>query len=83
MCLQIKQCRRPCSRPPPEYQDLSMHHDWHVKKAIVEGNSECTFSGNSLSSLGEPAEQGYPHYFADVTNRGWITCAMQAMHVLT
>ena len=29
-----------------------MHHDWHVKKAIVEGNSEHAFSSNSLSSLG-------------------------------
>ena len=39
------------------YQDLSIHHDWPVKKAIVnlpiklKENSKCTF-GNLLSLLG-------------------------------
>ena len=54
-----------------------------LKKPLLKEIQNVHFFGNSLSSLGEPAEQGYPHYFADVTNRGWITCAMQAMHVLT
>ena len=31
-----KQCRNPCSGSPPVYQDLSMRHDWPVKKAIVD-----------------------------------------------
>ena len=31
-----KQCRNPCSGYPPVYQDLSMRHDWPVKKAIVD-----------------------------------------------
>ena len=30
-----KKRQNPCSRPPPVYQDLSTHHDWPVKKAIV------------------------------------------------
>ena len=39
------------------YSDLSTHHDWYVKKVIVDlaimlkGNSKRT-SGNSLSPLG-------------------------------
>ena len=52
-----KQRRKPWSRPPPVYQDLSTRHDWPVKKAIVDfpiklkGNSTRT-SGNLLSLLG-------------------------------
>jgi len=52
-----KQCRNPCSTPPPVYQDLSMCRDWPVKKAIVDlpirlkGNLKL-ISGNSLSPLG-------------------------------
>ena len=48
--------KNPCSGSPPVYQDLSMRHDWHVKKAIVDlpismkGNSNRT-CGNSLSPL--------------------------------
>ena len=30
-----KQHQNPCSEPPTVYQDLSMCHDWLVKKAIV------------------------------------------------
>ena len=43
-----KQRRNPCSGFPPVYQDLSRHHDWPVKKAIVDlpirlkGNSKHT-----------------------------------------
>ena len=33
--LSAKQPRKPCSRSPPVYQDLSMRHDWSVKNAIV------------------------------------------------
>ena len=60
--------------PQPVYQDLSTHHDWPFKKAIVslpirlKGNSKCT-SANSLSPVGGP-EQGFRHYLADVTYRG-------------
>ena len=48
--------KNPCSGSPPVYQDLSMRHDWPVKKAIVDlpismkGNSNRT-CGNSLSPL--------------------------------
>ena len=31
-----KQSRNPCSGPSPVYQDFSTHHDWSVKKAIVD-----------------------------------------------
>ena len=54
LSLSAKQCRNPCSGSPPVYQDLSMHHDWPVKKAIVDfsnrlkGNWNC-FSANLLS----------------------------------
>ena len=34
--LSAKQPQKPCSRSPPVYQDLSMCHDWPVKKAIVD-----------------------------------------------
>ena len=34
--LSAKQPRKPCSRSPPVYQDLSMRHDWSVKNAIVD-----------------------------------------------
>ena len=49
--------KNPFSGPPLVYQDLSMHHDWPVKKAIVDlplrlkGNLKRT-SGNLLSLLG-------------------------------
>ena len=53
------QRRNPCSSPSPPavYQDLRTHHDWPLKKAIVDlpirlkENSKRT-SGNSLSLLG-------------------------------
>ena len=32
----VKQHQNPCSGPLPVYQDLSMHHDWPVKNAIVD-----------------------------------------------
>ena len=54
LSLSAKQCWNPCSGSPPVYQDLSMHHDWLVKKAIVDlpirlkGKLEHT-SGNLLS----------------------------------
>ena len=56
----VKQHQTPCSGLPAVYPDLSMRHDWPVKKAFVfllevanqvEGNSKRT-SGNSLSLLG-------------------------------
>ena len=53
----VKQHRNPCSGPPAEYEDLSKHHDWPVKKAMVnfsmkiKQNLKCTF-GNLLSPLG-------------------------------
>ena len=52
-----KQRQNPCSGSPAEYQDLSMCHDWPVRKAIVDfpmkmkQNLKCTF-GNLLSPLG-------------------------------
>ena len=54
--LSAKQPQKPCSRSPPVYQDLSMCHDWPVKKAIVDlpirmkGNSKHS-SGSLLSLL--------------------------------
>ena len=45
-----------CSSPPPVQQDLSTHHDWPVKNAIVDlsiwlkGNLK-SISGNLLSLL--------------------------------
>ena len=52
-----KKRQNPCSQPPPVFQDLSTHHDWHVKKAIV--NLPVRLKGNlkfildkSLSLLG-------------------------------
>ena len=55
--LSAKQQQNPCSGSPPVYKDLSMHHDWLVKKATVnlpismKGNSKRT-SINLLSPLG-------------------------------
>ena len=55
--LSAKQQQNPCSGSPPVYQDLSMYHDWLVKKATVnlpismKGNSKRT-SINLLSPLG-------------------------------
>ena len=52
-----KQHQYPCSGPPPVYRDLSVCHDWLVKKAIdnllisMKGNPKCTFV-NLLSPLG-------------------------------
>ena len=57
-----KQCRNPCSGPPPVYQDLSTHHDWPVKQATVDliaNQDERKFqhsSGNLLSLLGAQKE---------------------------
>ena len=31
-----KQCQNHWSRSPLVYRDLSMHHDWPLKKAIVD-----------------------------------------------
>ena len=57
LSLSVKQHQKnPCSGSPPVYQDLSMCHDWPVKKAIVDlpismkGNSNRTYS-NSISPL--------------------------------
>ena len=77
-----KQSRNLGFGPPPVWQDLSRHHDWSVKNAIVDlpirmkGNSKLT-SCNSLSPLGAP-EQGSRHCFADVTNPVLSTSATQA-----
>ena len=30
----VKQCRNPCSGLPAVYPDLSMRHDWPVKKGL-------------------------------------------------
>ena len=52
-----KKRQNPCSQPPPVFQDLSTHHDWRVKKAIVnlpvrlKGNLKFILD-NSLSLLG-------------------------------
>ena len=49
--------QNPCSRSLPVYPDLSMFHDWPVKKPFVDlqirlkRNSKCIF-GNLLSLLG-------------------------------
>ena len=51
-----KQRRNPCSGLSAGYQNLSMRHDWPVKKAFVDlpikikGNSKRIY-GNSLSPL--------------------------------
>ena len=51
------QRRNPCSGPLSVYQDMSMHHDWPVKKPLfswlisLKQNSKRT-SGNSPSSFG-------------------------------
>ena len=56
LSLSVNYSRNPCSGPPAVYQDLSMHNDCFVKKAIIifaikmKGNSKCT-SGNWLSPL--------------------------------
>ena len=53
----LKQHQNPLFGSSPVYQDLSMHHDWPVKKAMVnlpvrlKGNLKC-ISGNLLSLLG-------------------------------
>ena len=53
----LKQHQNPFFGSSPVYQDLSMHHDWPVKKAMVnlpvrlKGNLKC-ISGNLLSPLG-------------------------------
>ena len=39
LSLSVKQHWNPCSRSPPVYQDLSMCHDWPVKKAIINCQS--------------------------------------------
>ena len=37
LSLSVKQHSNPCSGSPPAvYQDLSTHHDWPVKNAIVD-----------------------------------------------
>ena len=57
LSLSVKQCQNSFSGPSPVYQELSIHHDWPVNKAIVNlpirlgGNSKRT-SGNLLSPLG-------------------------------
>ena len=35
-----KQCRNPCSGPPPVYQDLSTSHDWLAKKIHCQFSNE-------------------------------------------
>ena len=50
----MKQRRNPRSEPPAVYQDLGLHHEWPVGKAIVDlltglkGNSKST-TGNFFS----------------------------------
>ena len=50
----MKQRRNPRSEPPAVYQDLGLHHEWPVGKAIVDlltglkGNSKST-TGNLFS----------------------------------
>ena len=67
-CLSAKQRWHPCSGPPPVYHDLSMCHDWPVKKGIVSG-----FANQDERKFVEfvgGREQGSRCCFADVTNQG-------------
>ena len=60
-----KQCQNRWSRSPPVYRDLSMHHDWPLKK------SHCRFANQierKFESVRGPG-WGYQCCFADVTNR--------------
>ena len=41
-----KQCQNPCSGLPAVYPDLSMHHNWPVKKDLC---FVCPKTGNSKS----------------------------------
>ena len=36
LSLSAKQFQNPRPGPPPVYQDSSVHHDWPVKKTIVD-----------------------------------------------
>ena len=67
LSLSVKQCQNHCSGSPPVFQDLSTHHDWPVKKAIVD--LPIKMKGNFVASIGGP-EPGYQRCFAVVTNRG-------------
>ena len=57
LSLSAKQFQNPRPGPPAVYRDSSMHHDWPVKKTIVDlpismkENSKC-ISSTSLSLLG-------------------------------
>ena len=57
LCPSAKQLWNPRSGPPTVSRDLSIHHDWPVKKSIVilpvrlKGSSKCT-SSNLLSPQG-------------------------------
>ena len=70
-----KQHRNPFSRLPPLYQDLSMRHDWPVKKAIVDlpirlkGKFKTHFRYNSLSPLGVQNKDIGAALQSEVTNR--------------
>ena len=57
-----KQHQNPCSETPTVYQDLSTHHDWPVKNAIVDlsirlkGNSKHTSNPVPRVSPTRPTE---------------------------
>ena len=69
-----KQRQNPWSGSQAVYQNLSMQHNWSVKNAIdcqfvsqVERKYKTHF-WQFIESINSP-EQGYWHYFTDVTNQ--------------
>ena len=54
----LKQHQNPLFGSSPVYQDLSMHHDWPVKKAMVnlpvrlQGNLKCISGIKFVESVG-------------------------------
>ena len=78
--------QNPRSGPFPVYQDLSMHYDGLVKKAIVDllirmkGNLKHT-SGNWLNPSGSQ-EQGFQLCLAGITNQVFITSVASHAHIL-
>ena len=70
----VKQHRNPCSGSPAVYLNSNMRHNWSVKNAIdcqfvsqVERKYKMHF-WQFIESIKSP-EQGYQHYFTDVTNQ--------------
>ena len=63
-----KQHQKPCSGPPPVYQDLSKRHDRSVQFANQAERKFETHFRQFIESVGGP-EQVYWRCFADIANR--------------